>query len=128
MRWRTTVVATSTAAALTLAACTGGGSGKASNSTAHGPTSASTGATVAACQGTPVSGGTLVTARQNQTLSLNPHNTPGGWGDGEAMTMIYQGLVQVDPTGKTSNIVPGLADKWTVAKNGLSYDFHLRSN
>lgn len=69
-----------------------------------------------------------MTARQNQTLSLSPYNTPGGWGDGEAINLIDEGLVKMDPTGKTSDIVPGISDKWTVAADGLSYTFHIRDN
>lgn len=89
-------------------------------------TPADNGASV--CQGTPVPGGTLVAARQNQTLSLSPYKTPGGWGDGEAINLIYEGLVRMDPSGKTSDIVPAIADKWSVAPDGLSYDFHIRDN
>lgn len=80
------------------------------------------------CEGTPTPGGTLIAARQNQTLSLSPYNTPGGWGDGEAINLIYEGLVRMDPSGKGSDIVPAIADKWTVAADGLSYDFHIRDN
>src|SRR4051794_36443601 len=99
-------VATSIAAAVALAACSSSGGGpshtQAPNSHAA---SGSTGASAASCSGTPVMGGTLVTGRQNQTLSLNPHHTPGGWGDGEAINLIYENLVKMDPTGKTSGIV-----------------------
>src|ERR1019366_5294735 len=35
----------------------------------------------ATCNGTPTAGGTLTLAVQNQTLSLDPYNTPGGYGD-----------------------------------------------
>lgn len=124
-------LAAATATALALAACTSGSSksnpstsGARSNSSA----SASIGTSAASCSGTPVAGGTLTAARQNETLSLNPYNTPGGWGDGEAINLIYQGLVAMDPTGKTTDIVPAIADRWTLAKEGLSYTFHIRAN
>lgn len=122
------VVASVTTAALTLAACSSSGTKKATTPSASGAATSSAQSVSAACQGTPTPGGTLITARQNQTLSLSPYNTPGGWGDGEAINLIDEGLVRMDPSGKTSDIVPGIADKWTVAPNGLSYDFHIRSN
>lgn len=122
-------VAATIATAVAVTACSSSGTTKSNPSTpgSHAA-SGSTGASAASCKGTPVTGGTLVTGRQNQTLSLNPHHTPGGWGDGEAMNLIYENLVKMDPTGKTSGIVPAIADKWTLAANGLSYTFHIRSN
>ena len=129
-RTRLSAAATTVAAAIALAACSSSG-GTASQTQApnsHAAASGSTGVSAAACSGTPVTGGTLVTGRQNQTLSLNPHHTPGGWGDGEAMNLIYENLVKMDPTGKTSGIVPAIADKWTLAADGLSYTFHIRTN
>ncbi|MBO9522390.1 MAG: ABC transporter substrate-binding protein [Nocardioidaceae bacterium] len=86
------------------------------------------GAQAAACEGTPTPGGTLVAAKQNETLSLSPYNTPGGFGDTEALNMIYEGLVRMDPSGKTQDIVPAIAEKWETAADGKSYTFHLRGN
>jgi len=79
------------------------------------------------CSGTPTAGGSLTVAVQNETLSLDPYNTPGGFGDGEAQSLIYQGLVRLDPTGKTRNVVPAIADQWKISSNGKSYTFHIRS-
>jgi peptide/nickel transport system substrate-binding protein len=108
---------------LSLAACTGSGS-KSGESSA----SALPGATVsAACKGTPTSGGTLTLAVQNQTLSLSPYHTPGGFGDGEAESLILQGLVAMDPTGKSQDIVGAIADKWSVSSDQKTYSFHIRS-
>lgn len=83
-------------------------------------------ASAAACSGMPSAGGTLTFAVENQTLSLDPYNTPGGFGDGEAQSLIYQGLVRLDPTGKTLQVVPAIADKWTISNDGKSYTFHIR--
>ncbi|RNL62527.1 ABC transporter substrate-binding protein [Nocardioides marmoriginsengisoli] len=88
----------------------------------------SAGAESAACQGEPKTGGKLVAAKQNETLSLSPYNTPGGFGDTEAINMIFEGLVRMDPTGATQDIVPAIAEKWTVAPDGKSYTFNIRSN
>lgn len=79
-----------------------------------------------ACATSPTAGGTLTAARQNETLSLSPYKTPGGWGDGSAQALIYRGLVQLDPTGATKDVVPAISDTWTVAPDGLSYTFHIR--
>ena len=82
----------------------------------------------ASCTGTPVAGGTLVAGKQNETLSLSPYSTPGGFGDTEAINMIFETLVRMNPTGATQDIVPGIADEWEVAEDGLSYTFHLRED
>jgi len=106
-----------------LAACSSSGSGASGSAAPATPTA---GAESAACKATPAAGGTLTLAVQNQTLSLDPYNTPGGFGDGEAQSLIMQGLVRLDPTGKTLNVVPAIADKWTISKDGKSYTFHIR--
>ena len=90
-------------------------------------TSSSSGVnTSAACQKTPVKGGTLIYARQTGPLTLNTFYPINGNGDIFADTLLYQGLVMPDPKGATQNVVPAVASSWTEAKNGLSYTFHLR--
>jgi peptide/nickel transport system substrate-binding protein len=111
-------------ASVVLAACGSSGSSGAAKPPSASPVASATEA--AACQGTPTPGGTLTFAVQNQTLSLDPYNTPGGFGDGEAQSLIMQGLVRLDPTGKSFSITSAIADKWTLASNGLSYTFHIR--
>ncbi len=78
------------------------------------------------CSGTPVRGGSLTYARQTGPVTLNPFFPTNGNGDIFADTLLYQGLVMPDPTGKTQNIVPAVASSWTVSANGLSYVFHIR--
>jgi peptide/nickel transport system substrate-binding protein len=82
--------------------------------------------TSAACQTTPVKGGTLVYARQTGPLTLNTFYPINGNGDIFADTLLYQGLIMPDPKGTTQNVVPAVASSWTEAKNGLSYVFHIR--
>lgn len=123
-----TFLATASVAALVLSAC---------SSTDSSPSSGTAGATAeepslsaapvsADCASTPTPGGTLVVARQNETLSLSPYFTPGGWGDASVVALIYQGLVMYDPTGKTKDVVPAVADSWTFSPDGLSITFHIR--
>lgn len=108
--------------ALTLAACTSSNSDKSGNSATTVPS-----VTVSeACTGTPTSGGTLTVAVQNETLSLSPYHTPGGFGDGEAQSQMLQGLVAMDPTGQTDDIVPAIADEWSISDDQVTYSFHLR--
>ncbi len=126
MKSRSVAAAVSVVAITTLgiSACT---SSKSSSAPKSGLADKTAPAQAAACSGTPVSGGTLTLAKQNQTLSLSPYKTPGGYGDGEAQNMMLQGLVAMDPTGKTTDIVGAISDKWTISPDGLTYSFHLRS-
>src|SRR5262249_1626935 len=78
------------------------------------------------CAGAPASGGSLVYERQAATETLDPLNPKNGNGDIFAYNQIYSGLVRSDPTGKTNNIVPSLAQSWTVSNGGKTYTFHLR--
>ncbi|MBN9173366.1 MAG: ABC transporter substrate-binding protein [Microbacterium sp.] len=116
MKFRSSLaLAAAAALALSLVGCTGGGGN-----------AASSGAATGACAASPKAGGKIVVGKQNETLSLSPYATPGGFGDTEALNMIFETLVRMDPTGKTQDIVGGIADTWSVADNGLSYTFHIR--
>jgi peptide/nickel transport system substrate-binding protein len=108
-----------------LSAC-GGSSGGGNVSTAALQQSGGNAAVAADCQGTPVKGGTLVYARQAETQSLDPITLRNGNGDIFATELIYNGLVRSDPTGKTDDLVGGVADKWEVSKDGKTYTFHIR--
>ncbi|HEY2480117.1 MAG TPA: ABC transporter substrate-binding protein [Solirubrobacterales bacterium] len=79
----------------------------------------------AACEEEPVAGGSLVYSRQLETVTLNPREIKNGNGDIFADEMLYNGIVRNDPNGK-DQVVPGLAEKWEVSKDGLTYTFHLR--
>jgi peptide/nickel transport system substrate-binding protein len=110
-------------ALLGLSAC--GGSSSSNVSTAKLDGSGST-QVAADCQGTPVKGGSLVYERQAETQSLDPITLRNGNGDIFATELIYNGLVRSDPTGKTDDLVGGVADKWETSKDGKTYTFHIR--
>src|SRR2546426_12124974 len=42
---------------------------------------------------------------------------------GEMVTLVFDGLTRFDPDG---NLGPGLADRWSVNRDGRRYVFHLR--
>lgn len=105
---------------LLLAACGSSGSKKVSLAGSGGVSQS------AACQASPAKGGNLVYERQAATVTLDPLNPKNGNGDIFAYNQIYSGLVRSDPTGKTNNIVPSLAQRWTVSSDGKAYTFYLR--
>lgn len=112
-------------AALGLAAC----GGDSSDSGEGGKVSVEEigkGGPAEACTGQPVKGGTLVYSRQAETQSLDPITLRNGNGDIFATELIYNGLVRSDPTGKTQDLVGGVADKWEVSDDGKTYTFHIR--
>ncbi|ANH37624.1 Nickel-binding periplasmic protein precursor [Nocardioides dokdonensis FR1436] len=92
-------------AALTLAACGGGGS--ADETTGDG--------------GEPTVGGTLRVGAPEDLDALDPHavrgETGSTWG-----AMVYETLVGVD---QASNPAPGIAESWEVSEDGLTYTFQL---
>ena len=110
--------------ALLVSACGGSSSGGGSISVAkEGEGGAKT--ANAACEEEPVSGGNLTYARQLEVVTLNPLEIKNGNGDIFADEMLYAGLVRNDPNGG-AKVVPSLAEKWDVSKDGTTYTFHLR--
>jgi peptide/nickel transport system substrate-binding protein len=108
--------------ALALGAC-GGSSGGGTISVAK---EGEGGKTVnAACEEEPVAGGSLTYARQLETVTLNPREIKNGNGDIFADEMLFSPIVRNAPNGK-AKIVPGLAEKWDISKDGMTYTFHLR--
>lgn len=107
--------------ALLVSACGGssGGGGTISVAKEEGK------AANAACEEEPVAGGSLVYARQLETVTLNPREIKNGNGDIFADEMLYNGIVRNDPNG-SAKVVPGLAESWEVSNDGLTYTFHLR--
>ncbi|MEU2425696.1 ABC transporter substrate-binding protein [Streptomyces sp. NPDC007851] len=101
----TTAVTLAAALTLTTTACSGGGSGQ---DTADG--------------GTPVSGGSLTFALNQEPQCLDPHAT------GQSATYavdrpVVDSLVHLDSSGK---ITPWLAGSWTISDDQLVYTFRLR--
>ena len=109
--------------ALLVSACGGSSGGGGSISVAKEGESATT--ANAACEEEPVAGGNVTYARQLEVITLNPLEIKNGNGDIFADEMLYSGLVRNDPNG-TAKVVPSLAEKWDVSKDGLTYTFHLR--
>jgi peptide/nickel transport system substrate-binding protein len=72
---------------------------------------------------TPVKGGTLTVARAADIFTLDPYNTQDDPSIFTELT-IYDRLVRLSADGK--GIDPELAEKWDVAKDGMSADFTLR--
>jgi peptide/nickel transport system substrate-binding protein len=108
--------------ALLVSAC-GGGSSGGTISVAEGGEESQTASGL--CGGEPVAGGTLTYARQLEVITLNPREIKNGNGDIFADEMLYAGLVRNAPNGE-AKVVPSLAEKWDVSKDGLTYTFHLR--
>ncbi len=71
--------------------------------------------------GTPKKGGTLKEGYDLDFSRLDPINT--NWYD-PAFYAVYESLVTNDPQG---NYVPQIASSWTVAADGLSVTFKIRS-
>ena len=111
------------AAGLALVAACGGGS---EGGARGGAVDLSKAGTVAAgCEGTPVAGGSVVYARQNETQGLDPLNASNGNGDIFADELLYNGLVRSDPNG-SDELQPALASSWTTSPDGKTYTFTLR--
>jgi ABC-type transport system substrate-binding protein len=70
----------------------------------------------------PKPGGTLVFGLERQLSTFNPFIRAGGV-DLDVRTLIYEGLLDKDTKG---NLVPALAESWSVSKDGLVYNFKLR--
>ncbi len=71
--------------------------------------------------GDPRYGGTLVWGVANAPAAINPIITQNSV-SASLLELIFDSLVRVDSHGE---IVPGLAESWDVAKDGLSITFHL---
>jgi peptide/nickel transport system substrate-binding protein len=119
-RTPTALVAVAGLALVTACGSSGGSGGKTATADLSKPSSAS-----AACAGTPVAGGSLVYARQNETQGLDPLNATNGNGDIFADELLYNPLVRADPEGG-DELKPALATKWTISPDGKTYTFTLR--
>ncbi len=53
---------------------------------------------------------------------LDPQRAPLGT-EAHLLKLVYEGLTTIDEKG---NVVPGGADKWTIAPDGLQMTFHIR--
>ncbi len=73
----------------------------------------------------PVYGGTLRYNETDKLQTLNPVQITDAISNHVA-TQIYEGLVKFDP--RTLDIMPGIAESWTVDEAGTTYTFKLRSD
>lgn len=73
----------------------------------------------------PVYGGTLRYNETDKLQTLNPIQITDAISNHVA-TQIYEGLVKFDP--RTLEIMPGIAESWTVDEAGTTYTFKLRSD
>jgi peptide/nickel transport system substrate-binding protein len=104
------------AAAAALAACGGSSNG---GSTAGGATSGQTVDTAPASVG-----GTLRLARSVEPVTLNPYACACENGSWQTIVQVHDTLVEYMPD--TSDVVPGLAERWEVSADKKTFTFHLR--
>jgi ABC-type transport system substrate-binding protein len=74
--------------------------------------------------GQDVTGGTLRVASYVDITSLDPHAT-ATWPSYMVQELMYDNLVEWDADGQP---IPGLAESWDVADDGLTYTFKLRED
>jgi ABC-type oligopeptide transport system substrate-binding subunit len=69
-------------------------------------------------------GKVLRMANQGEPDTLDPHRTSTVV-ESNILRNLFEGLVVLDPAG---NVAPGVAERWEVPEDGLTYTFHLRDN
>lgn len=65
---------------------------------------------------------TAVVASEPKTLDPSLNNAVDG---GDYLLCAFEGLTTI---GKDGNIVPGVAEKWDISEDGLTWTFHLRKD
>ena len=73
----------------------------------------------------PERGGVYVEGIAGNPQYLNPLLSQYNQVDEQLCALIFAGLTRLD---EQSNVVPDLAESWTISADGLNYDFHLRPN
>jgi oligopeptide transport system substrate-binding protein len=68
---------------------------------------------------------TLLLGNQNEPATLDPHIIDA-LTDGIIANALFEGLATLDEA--TSQPLPGVAERWDVSADGLTYTFHLRAN
>jgi peptide/nickel transport system substrate-binding protein len=82
--------------------------------------------------GAPKQGGKLVIGIESEIDVVDPHRA-GGWVSWRVNRQIFEPLVDEDlskPSAEASTppLRPGLAEKWEISDDGLTYTFHIRPN
>lgn len=67
---------------------------------------------------------TLLVGNLSEPADLDPH-TAAAYTDQNVIVALFEGLTALDE--KTSLPVPGVAERWDVSPDGLTYTFHLRA-
>lgn len=62
---------------------------------------------------------------RSEVEELDPHLVTGT-AEFRACTALFEGLTSVDPA--TLRPIPGMAERWEVSEDGLTYTFHLRAD
>ena len=68
---------------------------------------------------------TLKVGITSNPASLSPAKITGGTWEEDVLRDIYAGLVDVSADGK---VIPGVAERWEVSEDGLTWTFHLRES
>lgn len=68
---------------------------------------------------------TLKVGIMNEPASLSPAKITGGVWEEDILRDIFAGLVDIAPNG---DVIPGVAERWDVSPDGLTYTFHLRES
>src|SRR6185312_13172737 len=117
----TALAAFAALAALTVALSACGGS-KSTAAAADTTSVVGVGAGNQKVEGDPVKGGTLVYATDREPTCLDPHNL-GDMPQTYVARQYLDSLVSMQPDG---TVVPWLAEKWDISKDGLQYTFYLK--
>jgi oligopeptide transport system substrate-binding protein len=67
---------------------------------------------------------TITVALLDDPISLDPQYVSGMW-EYRLLINMFEGLVTIDNKG---NIAPGVAESWTISKDGKTYTFKLRKS
>ena len=68
---------------------------------------------------------TLLIGNQNEPATLDPH-VADAITDQIILVALFEGLAVIDE--KTSQPLPGVAERWDISPDGLTYTFHLRAD
>lgn len=68
---------------------------------------------------------TLLVGNSAEPTDLDPHATDA-YSDMVILAALFEGLTVLDE--QTSQGLPGVAERWDVSANGMSYTFHLRAD
>lgn len=67
----------------------------------------------------------LLIGNKDEPADLDPHINNAD-STGNILGAVFQGVVTLSNDGRT--VLPGMADRWDVSPDGLTYTFHIRDN